>query len=228
MTHADAHWVTVLIILFTTATVPFYWFFVLPPAKAATLAWITAAYVAALTTATLWNITARLGPPGGALIAILWILPPLITWRCRRWFGTLNQRPIVALQVFRIIGGVFIIEMARGHLPPIFALPAGIGDICTGLLALALLIPTTIPRAGIVALLILGTADFAVAFFFGFTSSTGPAQLFARGFESKLNHFPTGLIPIVLVPVALTYHTLSLIALRQPTTPTPTHITRRR
>jgi hypothetical protein len=50
-----------------------------------------------------------------------------------------------------------------------------------------------------------------MAFFFGFTSMEGPAQLFAVGFENKLSLFPTGLIPLFLVPYAITFHVLSWI-----------------
>jgi len=32
----------------------------------------------------------------------------------------------------RVVGVVFLIVMARGHLPAIFAVPAGLGDIATG------------------------------------------------------------------------------------------------
>ncbi len=72
--------------------------------------------------------------------------------------------------------------MIRGHLPGIFAYPAGLGDILVGLVALGVLLAyrksERIPKAGIFLVIGLGIADFLSAFFFGFTSSEGPLQLF--------------------------------------------------
>jgi hypothetical protein len=42
---------------------------------------------------------------------------------------------LVALQVYRVLGAVLLVNWARGAAPGIFALPAGIGDVITGLLA---------------------------------------------------------------------------------------------
>jgi hypothetical protein len=35
----------------------------------------------------------------------------------------------------RVVGVTFLLVMAQGHLPAVFALPAGLGDIATGLAA---------------------------------------------------------------------------------------------
>src|SRR5208282_5293225 len=42
---------------------------------------------------------------------------------------------LIALQVYRVLGSSFLIGWARGVVPGVFALPAGIGDVMTGLLA---------------------------------------------------------------------------------------------
>jgi hypothetical protein len=42
---------------------------------------------------------------------------------------------IIGFQVFRVIGGVFLIGYVQGQLPGMFALPAGIGDVLTGITA---------------------------------------------------------------------------------------------
>ena len=62
--------------------------------------------------------------------------------RCRRPCGCLRSIAslvsaiplhwIVAAQVYRIIGGIFLVLWADGRLPWQFALPAGIGDVMTG------------------------------------------------------------------------------------------------
>jgi hypothetical protein len=43
---------------------------------------------------------------------------------------------IIGIQVFRVIGGVFLVGYVQGQLPGLFALPAGIGDVLTGITAL--------------------------------------------------------------------------------------------
>ena len=42
---------------------------------------------------------------------------------------------IIGIQVFRVLGGIWLIGYAQGLLPGAFALPAGIGDVTTGLTA---------------------------------------------------------------------------------------------
>ena len=212
----QAHWTTVLIIVFALLITPFYWFLVLPKRKAVMMAWITAIIAALMTTVNLFNIEDKLGRFGGLLILSMWVIPSLIIWINRDWFKGLDQRPIVGLQIFRLIGGVFIIEMFRGNIPGSFAWPAGVGDIIVGLFALFVFLAyKTIPKKALVILIALGLLDFVSAFFFGFTSAEGPAQLFAKGFDNQLTLFPTGLIPLYLVPYAIAFHIISLINLKK-------------
>src|ERR1700683_2110816 len=42
---------------------------------------------------------------------------------------------LVAAQVYRVAGGIFLVLWADGRLPWQFALPAGIGDVATGIVA---------------------------------------------------------------------------------------------
>ncbi|UCH46419.1 MAG: hypothetical protein JSU95_09790 [Betaproteobacteria bacterium] len=131
----------------------------------------------------------------------------------------MSQRWLVGLQVWRVIEGLFLIEMARGNLPGMFAYPAGIGDIVVGVTAAVALIAyrsrAQLPRAALLTVLVLGVADFLGAFFFGFTASKGPQQLFFPEVTNDLLLFPTGMIPLFLVPYAIFFHTLSWLSLRQ-------------
>ena len=45
------------------------------------------------------------------------------------------QHWLIGIQTFRILGGVFLIRYFEGQLPGLFAIPAGVGDILTGVLA---------------------------------------------------------------------------------------------
>jgi hypothetical protein len=123
------------------------------------------------------------------------------------------------VQLWRAIGGVFLIEMSRHNMPGIFAYPAGVGDLVVAGLAAAVLVryrnQPVIPRAAILFVIGVGIADFLSAFFFGFTSSPGPQQVFFPKVVNNSLLFPTGLIPLYLVPCAIFFHTLSLLELRR-------------
>jgi hypothetical protein len=105
--------------------------------------------------------------------------------------------------------------MARGHIPGIFAYPAGLGDILVGATAFGILLAyrkrERIPGTFIILIITLGVADFLIAFFFGFTSALGPFQVFFPATPNRLIIFPTGMIPLFLVPYAIFFHVLSLL-----------------
>jgi hypothetical protein len=160
----------------------------------------------------------KLGLPGNLIVPAAWFLPSLILYWQRNWFLSkeLSQKWLVGLQLFRVIGGTFLIEMMRKNIPGIFSYPAGIGDILVGVTALAVLLAfskqTMIPGKYILFIIVIGMGDFLSAFFFGFTSSQGsPLQLFFPTVTNCLILFPTGMIPLFLVPYAIFFHMLSLL-----------------
>ena len=163
------------------------------------------------------NLPGNLGLLGNLIVPMVWIVPSALLIAFRSFFldRPLSQHWLVGLQVFRAIGGVFLIEMAMGNQPGIFAWPAGVGDIVVALVAVAILITyrdmSTIPRNAILFLIIIGMADFISAFFFGFTSSQTPLQLFHPEVPNRIMLFPTGMIPLSLVPYAIFFHTLSML-----------------
>ena len=105
--------------------------------------------------------------------------------------------------------------MVAGHIPGMFAYTAGIGDIVVGGVAFGVLMVYRnrgrIPGAMIILIIVIGMADFVSAFFFGFTSTQGPFQLFFPDAPNRLIMFPTGMIPLFLVPYAIFFHVLSLL-----------------
>jgi hypothetical protein len=62
---------------------------------------------------------------------------------------------------------------------------------------------------------VVGLADFTSAFFFGLTSSALPIQLFAFDNPNRVMEWPTGFIPVLLVPYAILMHILSLQQMRR-------------
>ncbi len=218
----DAHVLTVIIIVGTIMVTPFYILGVYvfsdaSPKKgmqigSAFLLWGSLMFWVCLS-----DIPRKLAPLGSLIIPLSWLLPSLILYWKRNWFLSqkLSQNWLIGLQVFRVIGGVFLIEMILGHIPGIFAYPAGLGDILVGLVALGVLLAyrksERIPKAGIFLVIGLGVADFFSAFFFSFTSSAGPFQLFYPAVTNNARLFPTGMIPLFLVPYAIFFHTLSML-----------------
>jgi hypothetical protein len=113
----------------------------------------------------------------------------------------------------RVVGVLFLIVMAQGHLPAAFALPAGLGDIAIGVAApfVARRLARGTGRAGAVRFNVLGIVDLVVAGIIGFllfqlvevTPSTAP--LFV---------LPLALVPTTAVPLAVALHIVSLRRLR--------------
>lgn len=143
------------------------------------------------------------------------ILPSVLVYRFRHWIlgNGVPQQLLIGLQLIRPIGMIFVFEFFRGTLPGVFAHPAGWGDLIAGLVAAYVLwrfYKTSIPLRWIYLVSIIGLTDFASAFFFGFTSSASPVQLFAFDNPNQVIRYPLGLIPMLLVPYAVIAHILSL------------------
>lgn len=160
-----------------------------------------------------------MGPLSAARpILYLAIAASLAFWG-RNWVlgSGVSQHILIGLQLIRPVGMVFVVEATRGTIPPIFAYPAGYGDLAVGLIAAYVLYRfrgQLIPERWVIAVAILGFADFASAFFFGFTSSDTPVQLFSHDAPNPVLDYPVGLIPILLVPYAVVAHILSLAQLK--------------
>jgi len=127
---------------------------------------------------------------------------------------------IVAAQVDRIGGGIFLVLWANGRLPWQFALPAGIGDVTTGCLAVvvAVLLIQKSPRASRAAYVwsIFGIADLVVAVTMGAMTSPGLPHLLAFDAPNLLiTSYPLVMIPTFAVPLALMLQGLVLWRLRR-------------
>ncbi len=130
----------------------------------------------------------------------------------------LSQHMLIGLQVIRLIGFVWVLEYWRGNLPGVFAHPAGWGDMLVGIIALSVLIRyrnQEIPYGAVILVFTVGITDFVSAFFFGFTSSATPFQLFAFDQPNQVLLYPTGLIPLFLVPYAVIFHILSITEMQR-------------
>jgi hypothetical protein len=127
---------------------------------------------------------------------------------------------LIALQIYRIFGGIFIVNWVHGAAPGIFAWPAGVGDTLTGMMALpvALLLASGAERGRSAAMAwnIFGLLDFAVAIAMGTLSSPGPLQIFGLDIPPSLvGTYPTVMIPAFAVPSSILLHALSIRQLRR-------------
>jgi hypothetical protein len=120
------------------------------------------------------------------------------------------QSSLLALQVWRIEGLAFLVLMALGQLPALFAVPAGLGDLAIGLSAP--LMARNLHRRGLaIAWNVFGLADLALAILLGVTASPGPTQLFfTTPTAAAMTAFPMALIPTFLVPLSIGLHLISL------------------
>jgi hypothetical protein len=111
------------------------------------------------------------------------------------------------------VGIVFLLLMAYGQMPGLWALPAGIGDILVGAMAFwvasGLRTSHGIQRAIIFNLF--GLVDLIMAVGLGIMTSPGPLQVFQTTPTSELaTRFPLVLVPTFLVPLAFMLHIVSL------------------
>jgi hypothetical protein len=109
---------------------------------------------------------------------------------------------------------------AGGHLPGLFALPAGLGDSLVGIFApfVAAAYARSPQSASRRVKLwnLLGIADLVIAVTLGFITSPSPFQLAAFDHPSTLiGMYPLVLIPVFAVPLSILLHLASLQKLRQ-------------
>jgi hypothetical protein len=122
---------------------------------------------------------------------------------------------LVALQLYRVFGSVFLAAGLRGALPGVFAVPAGIGDVLTGLFAvpaaIAVATGTAQGRKAAITWNIFGLVDFAVAITLGLITSPGAFQLIVPNVPSiGAGAYPNVLTPAFVVPSSILLHALSL------------------
>jgi len=122
---------------------------------------------------------------------------------------------LVALQFSRVFGGWARAAWLHGSLPGLTALPAGTGDVLTGLFAvpaaIAVASGTAQGRKAALAWNLFGLADFAVAVTLGMLTSPGRFQLIFPDVPGiNAGAYPYVLTPAFVVPSSILLHALSL------------------
>jgi len=115
---------------------------------------------------------------------------------------------------FRVAGLAFVITMALGHLPALFAVPAGLGDFAVGVAAprVARRLAAGGGYRGAMWFNALGIFDLVVALALG--GLTGFQIIHVTPVNNSISTLPLALIPTVAVPVLLALHIVSLRQLR--------------
>src|SRR5580692_6113412 len=122
----------------------------------------------------------------------------------------------------RVAGVAFLLYLALGHLPALFALPAGLGDIAAGIAAplVALRLARGTGRRGALWFTAFGMTDLVNALTLG--ALTGFALINVTPSGAPISELPLALIPTAAVPLLLALHITSVSALaRAPRTPLP-------
>lgn len=194
-------------------------------------AWLAVALILTAWIATAWTLAADgifqrdIGKVPMLPIAIFLpiLLGSFVLTRSKAVGSLLDAIPaswLVGIQVYRILGGFILADWIHGALPGAFALPAGIGDVATGLLALpaAVWVASGSPIGRKIGIRwnLFGLTDFAIAVTMGMLTAPGPAHLLAREHPNiQIATFPTAMIPAFAVPFSTLLHVLSLRQLKR-------------
>jgi hypothetical protein len=140
----------------------------------------------------------------------------------RRVIAAASLPAIVGVQLYRVIGVVFLILLAQGQLPAHFALPAGWGDVAVGLsaplVAVALARGFWGGRTIAAAWNVFALVDLVVAVGMGsgFLAPILSPELGPRVAPAPaMGVFPLILVPTFAVPVSVLLHLIALARLSQ-------------
>ena len=183
--------------------------------------WAAVAWTAAINGAFRTGASALPLLPAAILLPVIIGVPVLLlSKRVGQLLDAMPMTWLIALQIYRIFGSQWLVYWLSGMLPGLWALPAGTGDVLTGLFAvpaaLALATGTAEGRKGAILWNIFGLADLAVAITLGMIMSPGPFQLIIpHGPSMAIDTFPNVLTPAFVVPSSILLHVLSLRQLRR-------------
>lgn len=110
----------------------------------------------------------------------------------------------------RVVGIAFLLLMAAGRLPALFAVPAGVGDIAMGVAAPVVVrrLEAGNGRRSALIFNLMGIVDLTVGLVLG--GLTGYGVLHVHPESRAISELPLVLIPTVGVPLFLALHILSL------------------
>jgi hypothetical protein len=148
----------------------------------------------------------------GALAAVLLLSRSPVVSRILAQPGALWR--LTVPQIFRVVGVTFLVVLALGKLPAVFALPAGLGDVAIGVEAVFVarnLRRGVVGRRALWYFNVLGLVDLVVALAIGFAAAPAVVRLLVTSPTTEaISLLPLALIPATVVPLAAALHLLSL------------------
>jgi hypothetical protein len=122
---------------------------------------------------------------------------------------------------FRVAGVFFLLYLALGHLPALFALPAGLGDIAAGIAAplVALRLSQGTGRRAGLWFNAYGLTDLATATTLG--ALTGYGLLHVTPSSAPISQLPLALVITADVPLMIALHITCLVTLGRASRPAP-------
>lgn len=130
-------------------------------------------------------------------------------------------RTLTMLQLWRVVGFVFLPLYAFGVLPGLFAWPAGIGDVAVGLLAFFVVSkidrnPNFVTSPGFVRFHLLGLTDFVIAITTSALAAGAIPALIPGGVTSAaLDVWPLNIFPSFIVPAFMIAQLSVLLKVRE-------------
>lgn len=130
-------------------------------------------------------------------------------------------RTLTMLQLWRVVGFVFLPLYAFQVLPGLFTLPAGVGDVVVGLLAFFVVgkidrDPDFATSSGLVGFHVLGLTDFAVAIGTSALAAGAFPTLIPGGVTSAaLDVWPLNIFPSFIVPAFMIAQVSVLLKIRE-------------
>ncbi len=122
---------------------------------------------------------------------------------------------LIAVQLYRLLGVIFLTMLAAGLLPAVFAIPSGVGDIIVGITALpiAYLLFKKTSNSKKLAVLwnYVGILDLVIAMIMGPITAPTPVQLLSFNAPNELIiSYPLVSVPAFAVPFSFILHIFSL------------------
>ncbi len=138
----------------------------------------------------------------------------------RKLMLSIDPALLTALQSWRVLGGGFLFVYSFGHLPGLFAWPAGLGDVAVGIgapfAALALARGRLAITSGrFLAVHAAGLLDFVVAVGAGIATRGQVPGLVEGVTSSAMGELPLVLVPALAVPAFIILHMIVLVQVWQ-------------
>jgi hypothetical protein len=141
--------------------------------------------------------------------------------RVRAFVLAQDIRTLTMLQLWRVVGFVFLPLYAFGVLPGLFAWPAGVGDVAVGLLAFLVVSkidrnPDFVTSHGFVGFHLLGLTDFVIAIATSaLAAGAFPTMIPGVVTSAALDVWPLNIFPSFIVPAFIIAQLSVLLKVRE-------------